>query len=88
MEIELQVGISLIPSDLECDDSEALQNVATCQIVMHNQVAKVCRSMPNTNELVVGVDAGAAIVVHRQSEYTKANQASKHGTETDGFKDQ
>lgn len=86
--IELLAALSCTRAEFERDDSEALQNAASCRVLLHSLVAKVRRSLPNTTGLEVGIDGDIAVVEPGETVEAGAKQASESGTETGGTKDQ
>lgn len=88
IEMESQVAILRIWTELERDDSEALENVATCRPVLHNRVAKVCLTLPDMTNSMVGFDANVAVVEPEQIEEVDSIKSYKGGTETGDAKDQ
>lgn len=68
IEMELQTGILCIQSKLKRDDSEALHNFATCRALLHNLIAEVLRSRPETTNAAVGFDEDIAVVEHWQTD--------------------
>lgn len=74
-EMESQAAILCIWTGLERDDSEALQNIATCGAVLHNRVVKVYRSLLNTTNSVAGFDVDIAVAELKQSESAVPKQA-------------
>lgn len=65
-QIVLGAAISSIRAELERNDSEALCDT-TCQTVLHNDVAEVCRSLAETINAMAGFneDFAAAKLGHR-----------------------
>lgn len=62
IEIKSQTAILRIRADLEREYSKALQNVLTCQIVLHSRMEEVRRCLPDTTDSVAGFDAKIAVV--------------------------
>lgn len=88
IESESQASISRIRPELERDDSEAFQNVATCRSVSHSRVVEVCRSLSGMTEFVVDCDADIAVVEPAQTEEVALKQVFEGSTDTGGTKDQ
>lgn len=57
VKIEWQADILRIRAEIERSYSDALQNVAIRRAVLHNCMADVSQSLPETTNLVVGFDA-------------------------------
>lgn len=77
-----------IRAERERDDSEALQIVASCQAVLHNRVMEARRSMSDTTDCVVGLDAGTTVVEPEQTEDAESKPAAGDGIETGSNKDE
>lgn len=88
IEIKGRAAISRICTKLERDDSEELQNFATCQAVLHNRAADFCCILPDTTDSVAIFDANNAVVGLGETEGAMSDQLSKYCTETGGTKDQ
>lgn len=71
-------------TELKRNEMEALQNVATCYLVLHDQVTEVRRGLPDTTKSVVGPNADTAATNPVQAERVTSKQTSKDGSETDG----
>lgn len=76
-----------ICSELERNDSEALRNVVTCQVVLHNRVVEVRRNLPELADAVAGFIGDTADVERGQTRALKSNQTSKDGIESGDKKD-
>lgn len=83
-----QAATLLIQSKLESDDSEALRNVATCHVVLHNSGAEFCRGLLKTADAVISLDEDIAVVEPEQTAKVKSNQASEGSTSIGGTKNQ
>lgn len=88
IETESQAVTLGIRAEFERHVSEALRNVSTCRLVLHNRVAKICCSLPKTTALVVDFDEDIAIAKPGQPGESELNQALKDGIETGGRKNQ
>lgn len=82
IETELPAAILRIRTEHESDDRETFLNVVTCRAVLFNHLAELCRSLPDTINLVASFDAKIAVVDPKQTGNAILDQVPKDGTET------
>lgn len=81
IENELQATIVHTQAGLKRGNSKALQNVATCCVLLLSRVVKVRCSLPDTTDFEAGFRANIAAVKTGQTGEAKASQASEGSTE-------
>lgn len=87
-EAESQVAASCIREELEHNYSELFRNVAACRALLHNQVERVYRTLPNTYSGVVYFKAKVAVVESIHTDSAIPEQVSEEGADTDSPGDQ
>lgn len=79
IEIEAQVAILRVRTDLELKDSKASRDVARCRALLHKRVINIRCSFLHGTAAVPGYNV--AVAESSQDENVELNQESEHGTE-------
>lgn len=88
VEMESLAAMLSIRTELECENSEVLRNVASCRAVLHRRSSEIRGSLPDRTDAVVGIVEDTAVVEPVQTEETKSSRASEDDTGTDGTRNQ